>query len=78
MHDAVVERHELQADFRKALPGNELVVHYQPIIELVTDRIAGFEALVRWQHPTKGLLAPPGFIPIAEEIGLSMSSTASC
>jgi diguanylate cyclase (GGDEF)-like protein/PAS domain S-box-containing protein len=70
MHDAVVERHGLQADFRKALVASELVVHYQPIIELSTDRIVGFEALVRWQHPTKGLLAPATFIPIAEEIGL--------
>ena len=70
MHDAVVERHELQADFRKALASDELVVHYQPIVELGTDRIVGFEALVRWQHPTKGLLAPATFIPIAEEIGL--------
>jgi diguanylate cyclase (GGDEF)-like protein len=70
MHAAVIERHELHADFRRALADGELVVHYQPVLEMATDTIVGFEALVRWQHPTKGLLPPASFVPIAEEVGL--------
>jgi predicted signal transduction protein with EAL and GGDEF domain len=70
MHTAVVERLELEADLRKAVVNREFVVHYQPIIELDSSAIRGFEALVRWQHPTKGLLQPVSFVPFAEEIGL--------
>ena len=70
MLDRVMTRLELETDLRKALENQEFVVHYQPILEMKTDRIIGFEALVRWQHPTKGLIPPAEFIPTAEETGL--------
>ncbi len=70
MHTNVMDRLELESDLRRALAGQELTVHYQPIVDLETDAIVGFEALVRWQHPTRGLLAPDAFIPFAEEVGL--------
>ena len=69
MHAAVVQRLELETDLRRAVLSEELRVHYQPIFDLVTGLIVGFEALVRWQHPTQGLLQPVSFIPFAEEIG---------
>jgi diguanylate cyclase (GGDEF)-like protein/PAS domain S-box-containing protein len=70
MHTAVVTRLELEADLRRAVIGDEFIVHYQPILDLAGGEIVGFEALVRWQHPEKGLLQPADFIPFAEEIGL--------
>jgi diguanylate cyclase (GGDEF)-like protein/PAS domain S-box-containing protein len=70
MHIAVVERLELEADLRRAVLAEEMRIHYQPIFNLVSGAIVGFEALVRWQHPTLGLLAPVTFVPFAEEIGL--------
>jgi diguanylate cyclase (GGDEF)-like protein/PAS domain S-box-containing protein len=71
MHTAIVERLELEADLRRTMGGNqELVVHYQPVVDLTTGAIIGFEALVRWQHPLRGLLSPGSFIPFAEEVGL--------
>jgi len=69
MHVAVVERLELENDLRHAVLSEEMRVHYQPIFDLDTGVIVGFEALVRWQHPTHGLLQPISFIPFAEEIG---------
>jgi len=70
MSSQTLERIELETDLRAALPNGQLRVHYQPIIDLKTDQIAGFEALVRWQHPTRGLVPPLAFIPLAEETGL--------
>lgn len=61
---------QLETDLRKAIIKKEFCVHYQPIIELKTGKIAGVEALLRWQHPTRGLIYPADFIPIAEETGL--------
>ncbi|MEM8961570.1 MAG: EAL domain-containing protein [Acidobacteriota bacterium] len=70
MHDAAVERLELENDLRAAIDEQSLVLHYQPIVSLVNGRIAGFEALIRWPHPTRGLIAPDQLIPLAEETGL--------
>ncbi len=70
MHLAAVERLDLEVHLRGAAERGELVMHYQPIYELRTHRIAGFEALVRWQHPERGLLGPMSFIPFAEAGGL--------
>ncbi len=70
MHRHVAERQILIADLRHALARNELVVHYQPGIELKTGRMVAAEALVRWNHPSKGLLSPDQFIHLAEETGM--------
>ncbi|MGY4616412.1 diguanylate cyclase (GGDEF)-like protein [Bradyrhizobium sp. USDA 4472] len=63
-------RRALEIDLREAMEKDEFVLFYQPVYNLRTDRISGFEALLRWQHPTRGLVPPDQFIPLAEEIGL--------
>jgi diguanylate cyclase (GGDEF)-like protein len=63
-------RRTLDLDLRKAIANNEFVVFYQPLIKLETEEICGFEALVRWNHPVRGLVPPLDFIPLAEETGL--------
>lgn len=63
-------RNMLAAELRRAISEDQLVLHYQPIIELATGRIEGVEALVRWQHPDRGLIMPDEFIAVAEEIGV--------
>jgi diguanylate cyclase (GGDEF)-like protein len=63
-------RRTLELDLRKAIANNEFVVFYQPLIRLETEEICGFEALVRWNHPVRGLVPPLEFIPLAEESGL--------
>jgi diguanylate cyclase (GGDEF)-like protein len=63
-------RHQLELDLRYALDRGELFMDYQPIVSLTSRRIIGFEALLRWHHPTRGLIGPREFIPIAEETGL--------
>jgi len=68
----------LDADIRRALERRQLVLHYQPVVRLQDLRIVGFEALIRWQHPTYGLLSPAEFIPVAEESGLIKSLGAWC
>jgi diguanylate cyclase (GGDEF)-like protein/PAS domain S-box-containing protein len=70
MHAAVVERMAVKADLRRAVDAREFHPHYQPIVDLASGRINGVEALVRWSHPERGLLAPATFIPLAEETGL--------
>jgi EAL domain-containing protein (putative c-di-GMP-specific phosphodiesterase class I) len=70
MHAAIVARHELSAELSRSLGRGELVLLYQPIIDLRTGIATGIEALVRWAHPTRGLLGPNEFIPLAEETGV--------
>ncbi len=70
MYAAAVERLELEAELQRAIARRELVLHYQPIIELATGAVAGVEALVRWIHPERGVVPPAAFIPIAEATGL--------
>ncbi len=70
MHAQVISQLQLESDLRWAIERQELRVHYQPIVMLQTGAIVGFEALVRWQHPQRGLLYPADFITIAEETGL--------
>jgi diguanylate cyclase (GGDEF)-like protein len=69
MHADIVERLELEVDLKRAIEANELELHYQPIFSIKTGAIAGLEALVRWNHPTRGLLQPDSFIPMAESSG---------
>ncbi|MEM7717048.1 MAG: EAL domain-containing protein [Cyanobacteria bacterium P01_A01_bin.68] len=70
MHREAIQILELENDLRRAVKNQELIVYYQPIVCLNTGLIIGFEALVRWQHPTKGLILPTEFISVAEETGL--------
>jgi diguanylate cyclase (GGDEF)-like protein/PAS domain S-box-containing protein len=70
MHREVVERLELRADLQRALDTGQLEVHYQPVIRLTGDTVYGFEALLRWHHPTRGSIPPAQFIPLAEDTGL--------
>ena len=70
MHARAVSRLQLESDLRQAIEQKEFSVYYQPIVCLQTGRLSGFEALVRWNHPRRGLVSPLDFIPVAEETGL--------
>jgi diguanylate cyclase (GGDEF)-like protein len=72
MHTRAVALLKLENDLRRAIERQEFRVFYQPIISLQTDQIAGFEALVRWEHPERGFVSPDEFIPLSEETGLIM------
>ena len=70
LHAAALQRLQLETELRGAISDGELILHYQPIVDLQTGRTPAVEALVRWQHPRLGLLQPGDFIPLAEETGL--------
>ena len=70
MHERVLSRLELRADLQRALERDEFELHYQPLVDLQDGEITGVEALLRWRHPTRGVIAPADFIPFAEETGL--------
>ena len=70
LHAAAMARLDTEANLRRAVRDHELVVHYQPVWDLTTGSIEAFEALVRWQHPERGLVGPGEFVPFAEESGL--------
>ncbi|MEH2478519.1 diguanylate cyclase (GGDEF)-like protein/PAS domain S-box-containing protein [Nitrobacteraceae bacterium AZCC 2146] len=64
------KRRDMELDLRSAFANGEFELHYQPLVDLAADRITGFEALLRWRHPEKGMISPADFIPVAEDIGL--------
>jgi diguanylate cyclase (GGDEF)-like protein/PAS domain S-box-containing protein len=70
MHDALLVRVQAEADLRHALARGQLVLHYQPTVNLHTGQVVGVEALIRWYHPTRGVVQPMDFIGLAEETGL--------
>ena len=70
MHAKAVSRLQLEHDLRQAVEQKEFCIYYQPVVGLETKHLAGFEALVRWNHPRRGVVSPADFIPIAEETGL--------
>ena len=70
MNEEARERREVEAGLREALAQSQLELHYQPILDFTTRRVTGFEALIRWRHPVKGMIPPMHFIPVAEQTGL--------
>jgi diguanylate cyclase (GGDEF)-like protein/PAS domain S-box-containing protein len=79
MHATAVKRFDLEADLRRAIAkGGELELFYQPIIDIQNDRMHGYEALLRWRHPTRGLVSPIDFIPLAEDTGLIVEIGRRC
>lgn len=70
MHDRIINRLQIESEIRCGMVQNEFALHYQPIYNLNTLELVGFEALIRWQHPSRGLLLPSDFIPVAEKSGL--------
>jgi diguanylate cyclase (GGDEF)-like protein len=70
MDSQMQERRRLELDLRKALAADQFELHYQPLIDIASREVSGFEALVRWRHPERGLIPPNQFIPVAEDIGL--------
>ena len=70
MRERAIARMQMEVDLEQAIRSGQLVLHYQPEIDLATRRIIGFEALIRWHHPQRGLVMPNEFIPLAEETGL--------
>jgi diguanylate cyclase (GGDEF)-like protein/PAS domain S-box-containing protein len=64
------KRRDMELDLRRALANGEFELHYQPLVHVASDSISGFESLLRWRHPAKGMISPADFIPVAEDIGL--------
>ena len=75
MRDKIVKRVNLGNELRRAIKDDQFEVYYQPLISLTENKVIGFEALVRWVHPTKGIISPDNFIPVAEETGLIFAIT---
>src|ERR1700752_1692120 len=73
MGAAVLERHGLKEELRLAIERQQLTLYFQPIVDLDTGRLVAEEALVRWEHPRRGLVGPADFVPLAEETGLILS-----
>jgi diguanylate cyclase (GGDEF)-like protein/PAS domain S-box-containing protein len=73
MHDAAISRLNLETDLRRALDRGEFIVYYQPIVTLDERRIVGFEALLRWLHPERGIVEPEGFLSVIEDTGMLAS-----
>ncbi|TNF55423.1 EAL domain-containing protein [bacterium] len=69
MFQNVIDSMKLETDLRRAIDNDEFELYYQPILSLKTNRVVGFEALIRWQHPVRGFVMPSDFIPLAEETG---------
>ena len=67
------KRRDMERDLRRAFANGEFELHYQPLVDIVANRISGFESLLRWRHPDKGMISPAEFIPVAEDIGLIVS-----
>ncbi|PYQ18523.1 MAG: hypothetical protein DMF81_24690, partial [Acidobacteria bacterium] len=76
MHTRALARFMLETDLRRALERREFCLRYQPVVSLRTGRIGGFEALVRWNHPERGLLLPADFLSVAEETGVVVPMTS--
>jgi predicted signal transduction protein with EAL and GGDEF domain len=70
MNVRAVERQFIEESLRRAVERQEFLLHYQPVVDLATGAITGAEALIRWMHPTRGLIPPLQFIPVAEDCGL--------
>ena len=70
MHEAAKERFQLEHDLRLAIERDQLRLHFQPIVDIETGVLAGMEALVRWEHPTQGMVSPDVFVPLAEEVNM--------
>jgi len=70
MHEQAMRTLRMETELRRAIDRRELILHYQPIVSIATRKITGFEALVRWQHPERGLVRPAEFLPVAEETDL--------
>src|SRR6516165_7097771 len=73
MDRQVQKRRDMELDLRRAFANGEFELHYQPLVDIATDRISGFESLLRWRHPEKGMISPAEFVPVAEDIGLIVS-----